>query len=323
MTLVDLSTPPPAPDPATAPTGPLDALPRRVTLTLAELRCAAAHAGDAPLPFDLREPEATGSDGGLESRLGRSPGSAGDDAWASVVAALHKPVATLSRRGLLVDGTLDEGLAGALGLLAVPDVALDLDVSVRTAGGPLHARAWHRQAGGAVATLATVDGIVFELAWFAAERWPAELARVAVLPEDHATGRSSVPELVDLPYELADAAAEAVRSSRSDLLPVLAGQHATAVRGADGAAYGVEEVLDLLAGLSGESQGRLRALVADTTGEETTLVGVVSWVLLADGWHALRPHGDPGSGEPRVEVRRVEPADLGPLLAPVLAEVSR
>ncbi|MDN4171993.1 hypothetical protein QWY28_03465 [Nocardioides sp. SOB77] len=318
MTLVDLSTPP-APDPAA---GLLDALPRRVALTLPELRCVAEHAGGAPLPFDVHEPAPAG-EGGLESRLGRSRGSAEDEARAAAMAALHEPVGSLTRRGLLADGVPDEGLAGAVGLLAVPDVALDLDVAVRTGGGPLRARAWHRQAGGAVATLATIDGVAFELAWFPAAHWPTELARVAVLPEDHESGGSSVPAHVDLPYELADAAAEAVRSSRPDLLAVLAAQEGATVRGGDGTPYDVADVLDLLAGLSGEAQGRLRALVADTSGEETTVVGVVSWVLLADGWHALRPYRERGTGSARVEVRRVEPAELGPLLAPVLAEVTR
>lgn len=326
MTLVDLSAPPPTPEPTA---GLLDALPRRVALTLPELRCAAAHAGDAPLPFEVREPGdgpgggAAAHQGGLESRLGRSRGSTDDEAWATVMGALHEPIGSLDRRGLLVDGALDEGLAGAVGLLAVPDVALDLDVAVQTAGGPLRARAWHRQAGGAVATLSTLDGVVFELAWFAAEHWPTELARVPVLPEEHGAGRTTVPAHVDLPYELADAAAEAVRSSRPDLLAVLADQQAATVRGAEGTTYDAVEVLDLLTGLSGEAQGRLRAMVADTSGGTTDVVGVVSWVLLGDGWHALRPYRERTGGEARVEVRRVEPADLGPLLAPVLAEVTR
>jgi hypothetical protein len=49
------------------------------------------------------------------------------------------------------------------------------------------------------------------------------------------------------------------------------------------------------------------------------LVGVVSWVLLADGWRALRPHrvGD----DHRVEVRRVGADDLPADLANVLAGV--
>ena len=47
MPTIDLSTPPPPP--ATL----LDGLPRRVTLTLPELRLVAERAGGAPLPFEL------------------------------------------------------------------------------------------------------------------------------------------------------------------------------------------------------------------------------------------------------------------------------
>ena len=50
MPTIDLSTPPPP------PTGLLDALPRRVALTLSELRTVAERAGGAPLPFDVVEP---------------------------------------------------------------------------------------------------------------------------------------------------------------------------------------------------------------------------------------------------------------------------
>ena len=81
------------------------------------------------------------------------------------------------------------------------------------------------------------------------------------------------------------------------------------------------EVIALLDALSHEAQGRLRVLVADVAEGEPTVVGVVSWTLLADGWHALRPRhlGDVH----RVVVSAVEPSDLAPELAPVLAEVTR
>ena len=49
-------------------------------------------------------------------------------------------------------------------------------------------------------------------------------------------------------------------------------------------------------------------------------MGVVSWVLLADGWRQLRGH-QAGDAQ-RVEVRRVQPADLAATLGPVLAEVT-
>jgi hypothetical protein len=305
---IDLSTPPPP------PAGTLDALPRRVALTLHELRLVADRAGGAPLPFDVRSP---GEAPAIEDRLGSSPATTQDRAYGDVLAQLHDPETSLRRRGLITDdGIVDEGLLGAVGLLATPDLALDIDV----VAGAVQAKAWHRQSGAAVATLATVDGIVFELAWFATSQWSAELGRVAVLPEDLALSASAVPATVVLPYELADAAAEAVVGSRADLLPVLAAQHSGHVLGETGDPLSEAEVVGILSALSSEAQGRLRALVADVSGETTTVVGVVSWTLLADGWRALRPLQS--DGDLRVDVRRVEAADLSADLAPVLAAVS-
>ncbi|MCW2791038.1 MAG: hypothetical protein JWO76_136, partial [Nocardioides sp.] len=212
MTTIDLSTPP-AP-----PVGLLDALPRRVALTLPELRLVAARAGGAPLPFEVSAPSGGSA---LDGRLGESRGSAEDTAYAAALEALHDPETSLSRRGLMSDGVVDEGLLGAVGLLATPTLALDVDITV----GGIQAKAWHRQAGEAVAALSTVDGIVFELAWFPTSQWPGELARVAVIPEDLSLHDSSLPPVVDLPYELADAAGEALRTGRSDLVSVLVAQH--------------------------------------------------------------------------------------------------
>jgi hypothetical protein len=185
----------------------------------------------------------------------------------------------------------------------------------------VQAKAWHRQGGQAVATLSTVDGVVFELAWFPTASWPSELGRVAVIPEDLTVRASTVPDHVDLPYELADAAGEALRSSRADLVSVLAARHAGEVHDADGAPLTEAETGQVLAALTSEARGRLRVLAADVTGKETAVVGVVSWVLLADGWRSLTPHR--AVGTPRVLVRSVEPADLATDLAPVLAEVTR
>ena len=74
-----------------------------------------------------------------------------------------------------------------------------------TAAG-IRAKSWHRHNGEAVATLSTVDGIVFELAWFPASQWAAELGRAAVLPADLDVRASDVPAHVEIPFELADAA---------------------------------------------------------------------------------------------------------------------
>ncbi|MDF1605263.1 hypothetical protein [Nocardioides sp. YIM 152315] len=308
MPTIDLGATPASPEPA----GLLASLPRRLTLTLPELRLAAELTDGAPLPFEVGAPRA----GVLDSRLGRSTGE-DEAAYAAALAALPEPDAALSRRGLLRGDALDEGLRGAIGLLATPTVAVDLDVSA----GRGRAKAWHRQAGGAVATLATADGIVFELAWFPVERWGEELARAAVLPEEVVVARSVVPDGLDLPYELLDAAAEAARSGRGDLLSVLAVEHAAGCRGADGAPIPELELLGVLQGLTSECRGRLRALVADVSGESTDVAGVVSWLLLADGWRSLRPRHVGSVGH--VTVTRVASPDLALALAPVLAEVAR
>ena len=311
MPTIDLGPPRPTPHDL------LDGLPRRVALTLPELRFVAVRANGAPLPFELREDD---DDGGLGDRLGGSRGSVERAAYAEALAHLHDPATSLSRRGLLVggpdDGVVEEGLLGAIGLLATPKVAVDLDV----AAGPVQVKSWHRQSGGAVAALSTQDGLVFELAWFPTWAWAAELARAAVVPEDLPLHDSVVPDLVHLPHELADAAIEAARTHRTDLVPVLVDQHPAAVTDGAGRTLTDSEVVQLLTGLATEPRGRLRALVADVSGEETSTVGVVAWSLVADGWRALRAHHDDDGL--RLEVARVIPEDLAAELAPVLAEVT-
>src|SRR5690606_11459699 len=61
---------------------------------------------------------------------------------------------------------LDARLTTALRALAAPQVALDLTVDLASADGSrtAHLRVWHRQRHGAVASLATADGVVFALA---------------------------------------------------------------------------------------------------------------------------------------------------------------
>ena len=183
-------------------------------------------------------------------------------------------------------------------------------------------RAWytagHRPAGAAVASLSTCDGIVFELAWFPVDQWTRELARVTTPPEDLPLGTSHVPAHLDVPYALADAVGEALRSGRSDLVPVLVGQSDGAVQ-ADGTDLGDAEAAAAVSAVHTESRGRLRILAAEVAERATTSVGVVSWVLLRDGWHSLTPRHDDGA---RVAVARVDPDDLATELAPVLAQVT-
>ncbi len=308
MVTIDLTTPAPP------PTSFLDSLARRLALTLPELRLVAELAGNAPLPFDINDPADSIQDS-LDGRLGRSRGSTEDQAYADALASLHAAEETLRHRGLLTDDGPDSGIVGAVGLLATPRLALDIDV----AAGGTQVKAWHRHADGAVASLSTCDGIVFELAWFPVDQWTTELARVTAVPADLPRGRSAVPELLDLPYPLVDSIGEAFRSGRSDLIPVLMEQAGGDVL-ADGDTLGQAEAGTVVASIHAESRGRLRILAAEVSAESTTSVGVVSWVLLKDGWHSITPRHDEDG--PRVAVRRVDSSDLATELAPVLAQVS-
>lgn len=307
MVTIDLSTPPPLADSF------LDGLPRRVALTLPELRLVARLAGEAPLPFE--QPDAAESATGLAGRLGDGQPSQEEQAYAAALQSLHDPGDSLRRRGLLTGDDLDPGIAGAVGLLATPSLALDIDVS--TPGAQV--KAWHRHDKGAVATLSTCDGIVFELAWFPVGHWTDELGRVTAVPEDVALEESAVPADLDAPYAVVDAVGEALRSGRADLVPLLVSQSGQDVL-ADGSAAPDTEAGAFLAAVHTECRGRLRILAAQVA-EETTEVGVVSWVLLGDGWHSINPHHRDDAA--RVALRLVDPGDLATELAPVLAQVTQ
>lgn len=308
MVTIDLTRPP------SPPASFIDAMARRLALTLPELRLVAELAGGAPLPFHLPSGvDGTVDAGSLSGRLGQSRGSAEDSAYADALRTLHDPDDTLRRRGLLTDAGADPGLVGAVGLLATPRLALDIDV----AAGATQVKAWHRQSGGAVASLSTCDGIVFELAWFPVDQWTTELARVTAPPEDLPLGTSHVPSLLDVPYALADSVGEALRSGRSDLVSVLVAQSDGVVL-ADGREITGPEAADAVSAVHTEGRGRMRILAAEVSDRATTSVGVVSWVLLRDGWHSLTPRHDDGA---RVAVARVDPDDLATELAPVLAQV--
>ena len=308
MTVVDLTT---APQPAS---GLLAAPPERTTLTLGELRLAASLAGDAPLPWGPAGLGEAPLDHRLDHRLGAGDSDPDRTAYARARAALPEPGDSLRRRGLLADGGVDDTLAGALALLATPHLAVDLDVAV--AGS--HARSWHRQAGDLVVSLATLDGLVFELTWFGTRHWADELARVVALPADLALGDSTVPPVVELPYELADAAGEALRHHRGDLLAELVSRWPGQVVGADAVALDPAEVVALLEALHREAQGRLRVLAAAGRGPRSP-VAVASWVLVGGGWRSVRPA--PTGGADRAELRGPAPDDLARELGPLLAGV--
>lgn len=315
MTVVDLTTTPTPP-----PTDLLDGLPRRIGLTLAELQHAARLANHAPLPFAAPSPPRLGGGSvgaGGSGRLGDRLGAAGGDtesAYDGAVRALPDPEDSLIRRGLVTAGDLDAGLAGALGLLSAPRLAVDLDLAV----GHDRLRSWHRQLGDAVAALSTADGLVFELAWCHTSQWAGELARVATVPD----AEGATPGVLDglrVPFELADAAAEAVAAGRADLLPVLWEQLGPITDDA-GDPLASADAQAALGALTGPCRGRLRVLATDVHRAGGLPVATVSWLLLRDGWHALEPTPDAGSGS--LAVRPVEPSDLALTLAPALAAVT-
>jgi hypothetical protein len=104
-------------------------------------------------------------------------------------------------------------------------------------------------------------------------------------------------------------------------VPVLADHHSGAVV-EGGRPVADADVAGLLQTLSRETRGRLRALVAHVGDSAPNVVGVVSWLLLSDGWHALETQSGGGSDTPLVRVRAVEASDLAGALAPVIAEVT-
>lgn len=290
MVTVDLTT---RSAPLGTPDGHLLAeLPRRLSLTLPELRLAAELAGGAPLPFSTRAPRPAQPPGSGRTIAETTPVSR---AYAATLDSLPDPRVSLARRGLVTPAgerrrpRLDPGLAGAIGLLATGDLVVEMDVSV----GALRARSWHRQSGPAVATLSTMDGLVFELAWFGVDHWPRELARSAVLPQELPLEPSAVPADLCAPYDLVDAAGEALRTRRAELVDVLVAQRPDAVH-AGGQQMDPLRAADALRAVHEETRGQLRVLTARVRASEIPSVGVVSWLLLADGWHAVVPRTEGG-----------------------------
>lgn len=291
-------------------------LPRRLTLTLPELILAAELAGGAPLPFAGRSNRP-----GYALLADSVDPATSDEAreYAVTRSALPAPRTTLARRGLMIRGAGGEpvaepGLAGAIGLVATGTLGLDLDVRV----GGQRARSWHRQAGTAVASLATADGLVFELSWFSAQHWPAELARVAEIPPDLPLETSRVPDDLCSPFALLDATGEALRAGRPELLGVLADNNPTPVLDS-GTPMSTTEATAVLRAVHEETRGRLRVLAAPLDPGSEPRFGLVSWLLLADGWHSIVP--GPVDPEPLVRLRRVAPTDLAGAVAPVVEAV--
>ena len=180
MVTIDLTTPPPPPASFLDGAGP----PARAHAARAAPRRRARRRRPAALRPAQRRRRGRRRGLAVRTASARAAARSRTPPTPTPSASLHDPADTLRRRGLVTDAGADPGLVGAVGLLATPRLALDIDV----AAGGTQVKAWHRQAGGAVATLSTCDGIVFELAWFPVDQWTAELARVTASPRTSPLG---------------------------------------------------------------------------------------------------------------------------------------
>ena len=135
-----------------------------------------------------------------------------------------------------------------------------------------------------------------------------------------ALSASTVPADMDVAFSVLDAAGEALRTGRSDLVPVLLTHHGEGGVLSAGEALSDADAVSAVGAVHTEGRGRLRILGAEVSGRTTTDVGVISWVLLRDGWHSLSPYQDGETA--RIQLRLVDPDDLAAELAPVLAQVT-
>ena len=270
---------------------PVPLLPRRVRLGRGALELL-ADLGGTPLPW---------------TRTGVPPEPAAESAAESG--------AELREAGLLgADGAPLAEVADALGVLAAPDVTVDLDLALVEPA--VHLRSWQRLRRDRVAALSTAGGPV-ELAWHCDRGWAAELARaVRVHPGPRGrpgrpgvTGRPGPPGELRLPHELLLGTAEARRLGRPDLFATLVA----------GRAVDAERLWRLHA----DCRGRLRVVVAGRGSGGARTAGWLSWVLHDDGWRALTPYVDRAAAGPvaMVRVHPRTPGGLGPAVAALVGRV--
>lgn len=303
----------------------------RVALTLPELRYA-ADLCRIRLPFTVPDRTTTR----LDDRLGGLTGTRSDIDEA--FAAFPDPAVSLRERGLLspsvtVTGREEDGPDGedvaplvveVLRLVAGPEVAVDLDIALDSRRGPARMRCWHHAGGELVATLSSANGAVFEAGLMPLASWPLELARVATPPAavgaTTGAGETGVvlPDGVELPLDLLNAGCDALRARRDEVARRILARHSGETTLSSGAVVSDALVAQYLRRLA-RSLGRLRALVTRPGPHPSANVGVLSWVLLEDGWRHLQPVG--GAGDPRVRLTRVTPSKLSVSLSPLLAEV--
>ncbi|MEO5652618.1 MAG: hypothetical protein ABIN79_00100 [Marmoricola sp.] len=334
MATVDLGVlPGTEPDPLHEAQRDLDPVPRRVRLSLAELLLL-ARLCETRLPFPV-EP---GASSGLTERLGDTPDGRGRELMARELARVDdtgpgSPVDRLREQGLLhgddpTTAQVEPEVVTALRLLGAPEQTVWIDLG-RVHPFKVQLHAWHHARAEGLATLATLDALSFELTWVAPAGWRAELARAATVSLAEPATAQGFPDEVVIGHDLLVAGLEAVRAGRWEVLAELCRLECATMR-VEGRPVDAAEAAILLQRLDSETVGRLRAsvgLLLDAGGRRDSAElqappgrrGLVSWVLLADGWRALIPLTD--SAEHLVVVRRVEPDDLGSAVADLFAEL--
>ncbi|MGI8645040.1 MAG: hypothetical protein ACR2JD_01765, partial [Nocardioides sp.] len=175
-------------------------LPQRYPMSAAALDLLSRRTGTA-LPWH-------GTPG--PSRAARTLGTAAPPAPRTAAA----PQVELRALGLIsTSGALDASMCGALAGFARPDVFVDLDLGVRreaAPGGVARFRAWHRHRDAQVVAVSRAGSDV-ELAWWAQDDWPRELARLVTL-RPSAPGADTPPAAyLRLPSELLLGAGAAYR----------------------------------------------------------------------------------------------------------------
>jgi hypothetical protein len=306
--LVDLTAPAPA----------ADTRPRRLPVTLAELDALAELLEHLPLPVRAAAPVG----GRLQDRM--EGGARVPDA--TEPADVRN---SLRDKGLTVGSTDDQpddvppAVRASLAALALGTPRIELRAVVDRGGTPVPLTAWFGVLGPVATGLGTVDGRTFELSFFGVEHLRAELVRALPAP----VGGEPAPRLpaggLRLPWEALTAATEAGERGRGELVQRLA-QRVAAERPDLG--LGAADVVRALGEVRAALRGRLRATVtggrppAEGTGAaETPGVGVLSWLLLGDRWHALAPVREPGRRD--VLLRPVAAEDLPAQVAELVAEV--
>ncbi|MGI8646210.1 MAG: hypothetical protein ACR2JD_07820, partial [Nocardioides sp.] len=120
-----------------------------------------------------------------------------------------------------------------------------------------------------------------------------------------------------LPYELLLGAGAAYRLQRPAVLAELLERHHGRVTGRDGTVFAPGGAADQLHRLHTHERARLQLTVTGVATDGSRSVGLLTWVLFADGWRELVPTTT--AGEPMVVVRLVAPADLGRLVTRLVA----